>query len=92
MLRVRRTGGFAGRTVEGTVDLSGDDARADAVRDLVQRLDFGEREAKAPMPDAFSYTFEHGGQSVTITQHQLSNDEKQLADLALRPDDQVGGA
>jgi hypothetical protein len=36
------------------------------------------------MPDAFSYTFEHGGRTFTVAQHQLTADEKALADLVLR--------
>ncbi|HET7432910.1 MAG TPA: protealysin inhibitor emfourin [Nocardioides sp.] len=83
VVRVRRTGGIAGRTVEGSVDLAAGDERASAARDLVDRLDLTAPEAAAPMPDAFSYTFEVGDRSVTVAQHQLSADQRALADLLL---------
>src|SRR3954471_17414403 len=38
VVRVRRTGGIAGRTVEGSLDLAADGPRAAAARDLVDRL------------------------------------------------------
>jgi hypothetical protein len=83
LVRVRRTGGIAGRTVEGEVDLASGDDRAAAVRDLVDRLDLtlpGETES---FPDAFSYTFEVGGRTVTVPQQHLSDDQRALADLVL---------
>jgi len=83
VVRVRRTGGIAGRTVEGEVDLASADVRADAVRDLVDRLDLTPPADPSAFPDAFSYTFEVGGRSVTVPQHQLSDDQRALADLLL---------
>ena len=44
---VRRSGGFAGLTKEGAVDLDSDDPRVPAVRSLVDRIDFA---AVAPGP------------------------------------------
>jgi thermolysin metallopeptidase-like protein/emfourin len=83
VVRVRRTGGIAGRTVEGSVDLASEDDRALTVRDLVDRLDLTAPEDSAPVPDAFSYTFEVGDRSVTVPQHRLSPDQLALADLVL---------
>jgi hypothetical protein len=83
VVRVRRTGGIAGRTLEGSVDLSADDARAATARDLVDRLDLSAPGESANVPDAFSYTFEVRGRSVTVPQHQLSDDQRALADLVL---------
>jgi hypothetical protein len=84
VVRVRRTGGFAGRTVEAEVDLTSADVRANAARDLVDRLDLSARiDAATAFPDAFSYTFEVGGRSLTVPQHQLSPDQRALADLLL---------
>jgi len=83
VVRVRRTGGLAGRTLEGSVDLAADDPRAAAARDLVDRLDLSDQGEPATYPDAFSYTFEVSGRSVTVPQHQLSDDQRALADLLL---------
>ena len=83
VVRVRRTGGIAGRTIEGSVDLSADDPRAAAARDLVDRLDLSRPIESETFPDAFSYTFEVGGRSVTVPQQQLSDDQRALADLLL---------
>jgi hypothetical protein len=84
VVRVRRTGGIAGRTLEGSVDLAGDNARASSVRGLVERIDLSEPPTVESFPDAFSYTFEVGGRSVTIPQQHLSDDQRTLADLLLR--------
>jgi Zn-dependent metalloprotease len=83
LVRVRRTGGVAGRTIEGSLDLSADDPRATAARDLVDRLDLSLPIESAPYPDAFSYTFEVGGRSVTVPQQHLSDEQRALADLLL---------
>jgi hypothetical protein len=84
VVRVRRTGGIAGRTIEGSVDLGADDARASSVRELVDRLDLSTPVPTETFPDAFSYTFEIGGRSLTVPQQHLSDDQRALADLLLR--------
>jgi len=83
VVRVRRTGGLAGRTVEGSVDLSADDPRAAAARDLVDRLDLSRPIESQTFPDAFSYTFDIRGRVVTVPQQQLSDDQRALVDLLL---------
>jgi hypothetical protein len=83
VLRVRRTGGIAGRTVEGSVDLTAGDPRAASARELVDRIDLTPPAHEAPYPDAFSYTFEVAGRSTTVPQHQLTGDQRMLADLVL---------
>jgi Zn-dependent metalloprotease len=84
VVRVRRTGGIAGLTIEGEVDLASADPRAAAARDLLGRLDLTMPTPTETFPDAFSYTFEVGGRSVTVPQQQLSDDQRRLADLVLR--------
>jgi hypothetical protein len=85
-VRVRRTGGIAGRTVEGSIDLSFDSPTAEAVRGLVDRIDLAATaERGRPLPDMFSYTFEIAGRAVTVPQHQLSDDQRALVDLLLDP-------
>ncbi len=83
ILRVRRTGGIAGRTLEGSLDLDADDPRAASARELVDRLDLTVPVETATFPDAFSYTFEFGDQSVTVPQQHLDDDQRALADLVL---------
>ncbi len=84
---VRRSGGFAGRTITGAVDLDSDDPRATKVRRLVQRASFATSEPGSPRPDAFSYTFclpDH--EEVTVAEHDLTNDLRRLAQLLLNDD------
>ena len=84
VVRVRRTGGIAGRTLEGTVDLDADDAKAVSARELVDRLDLAASPHQTQtFPDAFSYTFEVGGRSVTVPQQHLTDDQRALVDLVL---------
>jgi hypothetical protein len=84
VLRVRRTGGLAGRTVEGSLDLTADTPRSTVARDLVGRLDLtAATEAEPPFPDGYSYTFELGEQSLTVPQQHLSDDQRALAELLL---------
>jgi hypothetical protein len=81
---VRRTGGFAGLTRTGELDLEGDDPRVDDVRRLVQRTDFASLNAQPTAPDAFSYTFslpEHG--EVTVAEPDLTHDLRRLVELLL---------
>ena len=86
VVRVRRTGGVAGRTVEGEVDLTSGDERAATVRDLVDRLDLVAPARSDSFPDAFSYTFEVRGRAVTVPQQHLSEDQRALVDLILGRD------
>jgi hypothetical protein len=81
---VRRSGGFAGRTLTGELDLDGDDPRASKVRRLVKRASFTSSDPEGARPDAFSYTFcvpEHG--EVTVAEHDLTKDLRRLAALLL---------
>jgi hypothetical protein len=84
LLRVRRTGGIAGRTVEGDVDLDDGSPRAAQARELLTRADLTSPPAvEQTIPDAFSYTFETDGRSVTVPQQSLTADQRALADLVL---------
>ncbi len=83
VVRVRRTGGIAGRTLEGSVDLDADDPKAVSARELVDRLDLAAPVQTETFPDAFSYTFEVGGRSVTVPQQHLTDDQRALVDLVL---------
>jgi hypothetical protein len=84
VVRVRRTGGIAGRTVEGAIDLTADSPTASAARSLVDRLALDAAAVpERTLPDMFSYTFEVAGRAVTLPQHQLTDDQRALADLLL---------
>ena len=81
---VRRTGGFAGLTRTGELDLAGDDPRVDDVRRLVQRTDFASLRAQPTAPDAFSYTFSLPDQDeVTVAEPSLTHDLRRLVELLL---------
>ena len=56
---VRRSGGFAGLTKEGVVDLDSDDPRVPEVRSLVERIDFTAVQSGRPQPDRFVYHFHY---------------------------------
>ncbi|MEO5663858.1 MAG: protealysin inhibitor emfourin [Nocardioides sp.] len=88
VVRVRRSGGFAGRTEEGVVSL---DAADDGVRAIVERIDLDAAAAGAAayrqMPDMYLYTFQVAdGDPVTLPEQALSGDLHELAELVLRRD------
>ncbi len=87
VVRVRRTGGIAGRTLDATVHLDDGSARAEQARELLARVDLAAPVAESqPVPDAFSYTFETADQCVTVPQQHLTPDQRALADLVLAAD------
>ena len=84
VVAVRRTGGLAGPHGRGRRSTSSaDDPRAAAARDLVGRLDLSSPVQPEAFPDAFSYTFEVDGRSVTVPQQHLTDEQRALADLLL---------
>ena len=88
VVRVKRSGGFAGRTEQGEVALS--DAESE-LRSLVERIDFDAAAANAAsyrqMPDMFVYTFRVAdGDPVTLPEQALSEDLHELATLVLSRD------
>jgi hypothetical protein len=83
---VRRSGGFAGRTTEGAVDLTGDGPRVAAVADLAGRVDLGAVVRRKPMPDMFVYRFDIEGATVEVVE-PLPSDLAELARLVLEESD-----
>ena len=81
---MRRSGGFAGRTSEGEVDLAlaGDDPRAAAVADLADRVDLAGVDPRKPMPDMYLYRFEIGDRTAEVCE-PLPSDLAELARLVL---------
>lgn len=82
MVRVRRSGGFAGRTIAGQVDLDADE-RGGEVRALVRRVDFAAVSKATPQPDRFIYVFEIADREVTVHEQQMTDDLRRLAGLVL---------
>ena len=80
---VRRSGGFAGITKEGTVDLDSDDPRVPAVRALVERIDFTAVEPGRPQPDRFVYRFRYAAVECQVQEQALTPDLHQLAAIVL---------
>jgi emfourin len=82
-VRVRRTGGFVGRAVEGSVELDGSDDREPEIRGLLARIDLAAAPEGQPWPDMYSFTFELGDRSATVPEHLLTPDLRRLAELVL---------
>ena len=70
---VRRSGGFAGLTKEGAVDLESDDPRVPAVRSLVDRIDFTSVEPGRPQPDRFVYRFRYATVECQVQEQALTS-------------------
>ena len=83
VVEVRRSGGFAGLTTSGTVDLDADDQRAAEARSLVHRIDFRQAKSGLPHPDGYVYEFRFGDAQVSVPEQHVSDDLRRLADLAL---------
>jgi ribonuclease HI len=86
VVEVRRSGGFVGRTVSGTVDLAGDDTLAEEVRRLVARIDLSRTRGGNPRPDMFVYSFRVRGVEASVPEQHLDEDLRALADLVLSAD------
>jgi hypothetical protein len=80
---VRRTGGFAGRTHAGSVDLAGTDDRAAEVRSLVERVDLRTVRSGLPRPDMYVYDFDLCGDRAAVPEQHLTPDLRRIADLLL---------
>ena len=86
-VRVRRTGGFVGRTVEAAVDLDSEDTRAGELRDLVGRVGGRPVKGSKPYPDGFTYEFELAGETRRVCERDLTPELRRIADLVLRTAD-----
>jgi hypothetical protein len=83
LVSVRRTGGFAGLTTEGTVDLASRDARVPEVRSLVDRIDLTVVPGGDPHPDMYVYAFDLCGRRAKVPEQHLTADLSRLALLVL---------
>jgi hypothetical protein len=80
---VRRTGGFAGRVADGSVDLDTEDARASELRTLVDRIDLREVATTDPQPDRYLYAFDLCGDTATVPEQALTADLSRVVALVL---------
>jgi hypothetical protein len=85
-VQVRRTGGFAGLTADGEVDLDAGDRRAPELAELVDRIDLREVRAGDPRPDMYVYAFDLCGDCATVPEQHLTTDLRRVAELVLTPD------
>ncbi|MGZ4476650.1 MAG: protealysin inhibitor emfourin [Nocardioides sp.] len=85
LVSVRRTGGFAGITRTGEVDLDSDDDRAPVLSDLVAAVDAGGigTPPASPRPDSFVYDFDLCGSTCQVHEHSLTPDLRRIAELVL---------
>jgi hypothetical protein len=87
LVSVRRTGGFAGRVAEGSVDLTSHDARVPEVRSLVERIDLAHVAGGNPHPDMYVYAFDLCGRRAQVPEHHLTPDLSRLALIVLETGD-----
>ncbi len=86
-LTVTRSGGFAGMTREGVLDLDSEDPRVPRARELMQRIDLRAVVAGEPRPDRFVYRFRYRAQETTVHEPALTADLAELARVVLEPVD-----
>ena len=81
---VRRTGGFAGLSQDGSVDLDADDERAPELRHLVRRVDLRAVAGEPARPDMYVYEFDLCGDCAQVPETRVTGDLRRIADLVLR--------
>jgi Zn-dependent metalloprotease len=83
-VEVQRSGGFAGRTVSGAVDLGVAGARSARAQELVDRVDLTAARGGDPHPDMYVYRFcLPGCDAVDVPEQHLTDDLRELAALVL---------
>ena len=79
---VRRTGGFAGTTKVGQLDLNSD-PEASEVRHLLMRVGRQEITSRRPTPDRFVFTVEYGDWRFTVPEQDLTPELRRLVQVVL---------
>jgi hypothetical protein len=79
---VRRTGGFAGTTKVGQLDLNSDPEGAE-VRHLLMQVGRQQIAATRPAPDRFTYTVEYGAWRFTVPEQDLTPELRRLVQVVL---------
>ncbi|MGH3350030.1 MAG: M4 family metallopeptidase [Nocardioides sp.] len=80
VVKVRRSGGFLGRTKEGAAELAPEDAHVATVRDLVSG---GAAASKPKGADRYVYEFEVDGQTAVVHEGDLTPELHELANKLL---------
>ena len=83
VVTVRRTGGFMGLSVEGSLDLASEDERVEEVRLLVTEVDPAAVRSGGPHPDMYTYDFDLAGTRLSVAEHLLPSPLRRLAELVL---------
>ncbi len=85
VVRVRRTGGFAGLSAEADVDLASDDPRVPELRGLAGRVDLAQAAARSPepQPDRYVYDLDVCGECAQVGEQALTADLERLVELVL---------
>jgi Thermolysin metallopeptidase, alpha-helical domain/Thermolysin metallopeptidase, catalytic domain len=79
---VRRTGGFAGTTKVGELDINSDPAGPE-VRHLLMRVGQQQISAARPAPDRFTYTVVYGDWRFTVPEQDLTPELRRLVQVVL---------
>ena len=79
---VRRTGGFAGITRTGALDLL-DDPAGEELRSLLLSVDLHDILVSPPTPDRFVYTVEFGQSRLTVPEQDLTPELQRVVNLVL---------
>ncbi|ANH38266.1 Protease PrtS precursor [Nocardioides dokdonensis FR1436] len=85
VVRVRRTGGFAGLSAEADVDLASDDPRVPELRGIAGRVDLAQAAARSPepQPDRYVYDLDVCGECAQVGEQALTADLERLVELVL---------
>ena len=83
VVSVRRSGGFAGLGVDGTIDLAGDDPRAPELAALLGRVDLGAVPGGDPQPDRYVYDLDLCGARCRVPEQHLTPDLARIVELVL---------
>ncbi|GAA1865702.1 protealysin inhibitor emfourin [Myceligenerans crystallogenes] len=92
VVEVRRSGGVAGLTMTGELDLDGDDPRAEEARMLVHRVDIvmlaqeaSAWEEQPGRPDSFTYVIVVAGYEAVVPEDHAAPEILRLAEIVLTP-------
>ncbi|MFG3345292.1 protealysin inhibitor emfourin [Streptomyces sp. NPDC048018] len=83
-IRVRRTGGFAGRERSAEIDTSGHGADGELTSLAETVLSEGEQEGRRGVPDGFSYEITVDGRTVRCDDPDLTDAQRALIQRVLK--------
>lgn len=89
-VRVQRSGGFAGRVAEASVDLT-ERPDNDELATLVNRVDLRRVRSATSLPDMFSYDLDLCGSRARVPEHLLTPELRRIIELVLSPGPGPGG-